>query len=29
MEQARTWQNRPLEAFYGVVFLNALREDAA
>jgi putative transposase len=24
MEQARTWQNRPLEAFYGVVFLDAL-----
>jgi len=24
MEQARAWQNRPLEAFYGVVFLDAL-----
>jgi putative transposase len=24
MEQARTWQNRPLEPFYGVVFLDAL-----
>jgi putative transposase len=24
MEQARAWQNRPLEPFYGVVFLDAL-----
>lgn len=24
MEQARIWQNRPLEAFYGIVFLDAL-----
>ena len=24
MEEARAWQNRPLEAFYGVVFLDAL-----
>ena len=24
MEDARAWQNRPLEAFYGVVFLDAL-----
>lgn len=24
MEQARIWQNRPLEPFYGVVFLDAL-----
>jgi putative transposase len=24
MEQVRAWQNRPLEAFYGVVFLDAL-----
>jgi putative transposase len=24
MEQARAWQNRPLEAFYGVVYLDAL-----
>ena len=24
MEQARAWQNRPLEGFYGVVFLDAL-----
>jgi putative transposase len=24
MEQARAWQNRPLEAFYGIVFLDAL-----
>src|ERR1700761_1722621 len=24
VEQARAWQNRPLEAFYGVVFLDAL-----
>jgi putative transposase len=24
MEQARAWQNRPLESFYGVVFLDAL-----
>src|SRR3954470_463502 len=24
VEQARTWQNRPLEPFYGVVFLDAL-----
>lgn len=24
MEQARVWQNRPLDAFYGVVFLDAL-----
>ncbi len=24
MEEARTWQNRPLEAFYGIVFLDAL-----
>ena len=24
MEQARNWQNRPLEPFYGVVFLDAL-----
>ena len=24
MEQARAWQNRPLDAFYGVVFLDAL-----
>ena len=23
-EEARTWQNRPLEAFYGIVFLDAL-----
>jgi len=24
MEQARAWQNRPLEPFYGIVFLDAL-----
>ena len=24
MEQARAWQNRPLENFYGIVFLDAL-----
>ena len=24
MEEARAWQNRPLESFYGVVFLDAL-----
>jgi putative transposase len=24
MEQARIWQNRPLETFYGIVFLDAL-----
>lgn len=24
MEQARAWQNRPLESFYGIVFLDAL-----
>jgi putative transposase len=24
MEQARAWQNRPLETFYGIVFLDAL-----
>src|SRR5206468_6981018 len=24
VEQLRTWQNRPLEPFYGVVFLDAL-----
>jgi putative transposase len=24
IEQARAWQNRPLEAFYGIVFLDAL-----
>lgn len=24
MEDARVWQNRPLEAFYGIVFLDAL-----
>lgn len=24
MEQARIWQNRPLESFYGIIFLDAL-----